>query len=428
MKISKERLTAFTKSARTRIVAAIVLTLICTGTVFAATLSIYTVEIIADGESKVIQTSQTDANEIVAKGGFTLGEKDELDVSNFKPGENVENNKIIVLRAHNITIDDDGEKTNVVIAALTVGDALKRAGVDVSKFDKVTPSLKAKVKEGMTIEIKRAYVIEVIADGETKPINFVEGTVADALELASIKLEENDEIYPSLDTKLKSGDEITVKRVSYQTREVKETIKFSTVSKRTATLYSGQRQTEQAGVNGEKMVTYTDKIVDGKTVSSKAVSTQVLKEPVNCIKLIGTKVKVLSARAPISAIPLPSRFALDADGIPTAIKDTITGVAKSYTCNVSSYKGSGGTASGVKAQSGYIAVNPKQIPYGTEMYIVSSDGKYVYGYCIAADTGGFAKQGTAVCDLYMDTLNECRQWGSRNVNIYILNWGNGRVA
>ncbi|MFY9198660.1 MAG: ubiquitin-like domain-containing protein, partial [Acutalibacteraceae bacterium] len=117
MKISKERLTAFTKSARTRIVAAIVLTLMCAGTVFAATLSIYTVEIIADGESKVIQTSKTDANEIVAKGGFTLGEKDELDVSNFKPGENVESNKIIVLRAHNITIDDNGEKTNAVIAA-----------------------------------------------------------------------------------------------------------------------------------------------------------------------------------------------------------------------------------------------------------------------------------------------------------------------
>jgi len=181
-------------------------------------------------------------------------------------------------------------------------------------------------------------------------------------------------------------------------------------------------------VNEGKPEKVIDKIVDGKTVSSKAVSTQVLKEPVNCINLIGTKVKVLSARAPISAIPLPSRFALDSDGIPTAIKDTITGVAKSYTCNISSYKGSGGTASGVKAQSGYIAVNPKQIPYGTEMYIVSSDGKYVYGYCIAADTGGFAKKGTAVCDLYMDTLNECRQWGSRNVNIYILNWGNGRVA
>lgn len=41
---------------------------------------------------------------------------------------------------------------------------------------------------------------------------------------------------------------------------------------------------------------------------------------------------------------------------------------------------------------GHIAVNPKQFPYGTELYIVSLDGKFVYGYCMAADTGGFARE------------------------------------
>ncbi len=428
MKINKEGVTAFAKSARARIFAAILLTLICAGTVFAATLSIYKVEIVADGSSKTIQTSETAANEIVTKAGYTIGKKDELDVSNFKPGENVENNKIVILRARNIIIDDNGEQTSAVIAAATVEDALKKAGINVSKFDKVTPSLQTELKEGVKIEIKRAYIVEVTADGETKAVNFVEGTVADILELSNIKLGENDEVSPSLDTKLELGGKVIVSRVSYETREVKETIRYSTITKRTATLYSGQRKTDQVGANGEKLVTYTDKIVDGKRLSSKIVSTEIIKEPVNCINLLGTKVKVLSARSPISALPLPSRYRLDGDGLPTSIKDTITGIAKSYTCNISSYKGSGGTASGVKAKSGYIAVNPNQIPYGTEMYIVSSDGKYVYGYCIAADTGGFAKKGTATCDLYMDTLSECRQWGSRAVNIYILKWGNGRVA
>ncbi|MEG1551439.1 MAG: G5 domain-containing protein, partial [Oscillospiraceae bacterium] len=206
-----------------------------------------------------------------------------------------------------------------------------------------------------------------------------------------------------------------------------EIIKYSTSTKKTVNLYAGQTGVEQNGVNGEKIVTYQDKIVNGVKSSSKAVSTQITKSPVNCVRLIGIKVKVLSTTSPISSLALPSRYSLDKDGIPTSIIDTITGKAKSYTCNSPSYKGKGGTASGVKAQSGYIAVNPKQIPYGTEMYIVSSDGKYVYGYCIAADTGGFATAGTATVDLYMDTLSECRQWGSRNVNVYILNWGNGTV-
>ncbi len=62
------------------------------------------------------------------------------------------------------------------------------------------------------------------------------------------------------------------------------------------------------------------------------------------------------------------------------------------------------------------------------MYIVSTDGKYVYGYCIAADTGGFATNGSGiVVDLFMDTLGECRQCCSLEVCIYVLKWGNGRV-
>ena len=428
MKLNKEGLAAFAKSARTRIFAAILLTLICAGTVFAAALSIYTVEIVADGESKSFQTSEIDAHKLITKEGYTLGENDELDVSKFKPGESIENNKILILRARNITIDDNGEQTKKVIAAATIEDALKKANVTVSKFDKVTPSLDLELKEGVTIKIKRAYVVEVIADGETKAVNFVEGTVADALKLADVTLGENDEVSPALDTQLAVGGKVTVNRVAYETRLATETIKYSTVTKKTTTLYNGQSGIEQVGVNGEKIVTYKDKIVDGNKVSSTAVSTEITKNPVDNIKLVGTKVKVLSATSPISAISLPSRYTLDVDGIPSAVTETITGKAKAYTCNTTSYTGRGGTASGVKAQSGYIAVNPKQIPYGTEMYIVSTDGKYVYGYCIAADTGGFATRGTATCDLYMDTLGECVQWGSRTVNIYILNWGNGRVA
>ena len=53
------------------------------------------------------------------------------------------------------------------------------------------------------------------------------------------------------------------------------------------------------------------------------------------------------------------------------------------------------------------------------MWIVSTDG-IVYGYAIAADTGGFVKKGKFTVDLFMNTESECIQWGSRDVVIYIL--------
>jgi len=67
-----------------------------------------------------------------------------------------------------------------------------------------------------------------------------------------------------------------------------------------------------------------------------------------------------------------------------------------------------------------VAVNPKQIPYGTKLYIVSHDGKYVYGYAIAADTGGFAKKGRITTDLFFHTSRECYNFGVRSVRIYVL--------
>ena len=65
-----------------------------------------------------------------------------------------------------------------------------------------------------------------------------------------------------------------------------------------------------------------------------------------------------------------------------------------------------------------MAVDPSGIPRGTKMSIVSADGEYVYGYCVAEDTGG-AIQGNIV-DLYFNTFQECWEFGRRDVLIYIL--------
>jgi len=70
---------------------------------------------------------------------------------------------------------------------------------------------------------------------------------------------------------------------------------------------------------------------------------------------------------------------------------------------------------------GYVAVNPRIIPYGTRLYIVSTDGRYNYGYCIAADTGGFIYWNNApVVDLFMNSESQCEAFGRRQVRIYVL--------
>ncbi len=412
----------FATAIRNRILATVFLVLVCCCTLVAAAKSTYTVDVVADGKTITVTTSEHSADVILQQAGITLGEKDKLNRESFSVGKDAANgNKLVVLRAMPITIVEDGEKIATVTVAGTVADALQEAGVTCRPVDKMNYDASTELKEGMTVEIQRAFSVDVVADGETQTIEFLEGTVADVLTKLGIELGEDDEVSPSLDTKLKPGNEINVYRVSYEERTATEVIKFKTITKDSSSLYKGTTQVEQEGRSGEKTVVYKDKIVDGKVVDSKAISEEIITKAVDKIVVKGTKIKILSGTSPISAMALPSHYTLD-NGIPTGALTTITGRSTAYTAEPGA-----STASGVAAQSGYVAVNPKQIPYGTEMYVVSTDGKYVYGYCIAADTGGFAKRGSAVIDLFMDTRDECYQWGNREVCIYILKWGNGSV-
>ena len=66
-------------------------------------------------------------------------------------------------------------------------------------------------------------------------------------------------------------------------------------------------------------------------------------------------------------------------------------------------------------------MNPKKIPYGSKLYIVSASGDYVYGYGVACDTGSGVMNGSLIADLYMNTEAECRSFGKRrDMVVYVL--------
>ena len=88
----------------------------------------------------------------------------------------------------------------------------------------------------------------------------------------------------------------------------------------------------------------------------------------------------------------------------------------SYSMNVKSYAYYTGTitATGTVPTFGRtIAVDPKVIPYGTRIYIPEFDKTF-----IAEDCGG-GIIGNKI-DIYMNTKQECLNWGVRDITIYIL--------
>ena len=87
--------------------------------------------------------------------------------------------------------------------------------------------------------------------------------------------------------------------------------------------------------------------------------------------------------------------------------------SRTMTVQATAYTHTGNpTATGVMPKVGMIAVDPKVIPLGTKVYVEG------YGYATATDTGGAIKGN--IIDLFMNTKQECIQWGRRTVDIKIL--------
>ena len=395
--------------------------ILCAGTAFAATSETsYIVDIYEGSQVTRIETTETVAEKVVAEAKIQLSENDRLILDDFNPGKD---SRIEIYRACQVTFVHADGKTIDTIFAGTVAELIESQGVTLSDTLFSSVNVNAVVTNNLRVGIISAYDIIINVDGEEKAVQTTEKTVGGVLTEQGITLDEDDEVSPSADTALTNDLVIDVLRVEYVTRETEEKIPFTTEKVNSSAMNKGTENVSQKGVNGVKTITYKDRVVNGVVESSELVSEEVTKEPVKEIIKVGTLVKKTSTKLgnnkiekngkPISELQLPSKYSIGANNVPTEYKYTIEGRGAAYCIP------GGITATGRPVKPGYIAVNPKQIPYGTEMWIVSNDG-VVYGYAIAADTGGFVNKGYFTCDLYMNSKEQCYQWGDRGVTIYVL--------
>ncbi len=409
--------------ARARLCTTVICLVLCMASLITTVSGFNTVTVIFNGVEYEVSTHRTGAQDIIEQSGLEIDEKSNIDSSLLE-----ERGIISVNSVCPVTIID-GESKYEIEAYGTVADVIKQAGLELSPYDTVEGGeLESFVTDGLTITINRAFSVLISVDGEIATVHMSDGTVADALDKAVIVADDDDIISRPLDEVLTQNCSIKITRVEYVERTEAQAIKYKVKTEKTNTLNKGQSKIKQKGVNGEKVLTYKDKYIDGELAESTLINSEVTKKPVEEIKLVGTK-KVASAAAinsqgvklangvkTISTLTPPASLELTDKNVPTSYKKKIVGTASAYHCGTR-------TATGKAVRPGYVAVNPKQIPYHTSMWIVSNDGKYVYGYAKAEDTGGFVKwtgKRATLCDLYMPSDSMCSQFGRRGVTIYIL--------
>ena len=404
-----ERIRSIAYVLQSRVIAVVLLLSIFATTVFAAFSASYTVTIVDDGVKSQIVTTRTEPVDILNQVQKNLDTMDKIDLSDFESGKG---GKIVVSRAKNIHIEYCGQIKSAIVYSQTVKKAIAEAGYTLADGDKINYPLDTQVEDGMVITIAVLKSIQIIADGQTIITGVNAGTVADTLALNGIELGGEDFVTPELTAAVEADMVITVNRVTVAQVTEKQAIPFATSTVKSADLDKGAVQIQTNGVNGEKSIDYSVKYVNGVEQERTVLGENITVQPVNQVKVIGTKTAAPVQVAVTAAVINPSR---SWNGITEGA--LINGNASHYcACGVCG-SGKGVTASGVKVWNGMddphiVACN--WLPLGTVVRVNGVE------YTVS-DRGGKSLSSKGRLDVFTPAGHQaCKQLGRKNITIEIV--------
>ena len=305
-----------------------------------------------------------------------------------------------------VTVQVNGQTHNILTKAQTVEEMLQGNGIVLKDGDVMNYEPTSALLPNMEVTITSSFPVAVSSGGEVSVLQMREGSVGTALILADVKYDADDELTALPYADVEPGMLIRHIDVRTEYMTVDEVIEFDEEIIKDDKIYIGNDKIVTQGKDGEKRTVRRIVYRDGALSSREIMNQIILKEAVDEVKIVGTKIRYQTSLTGDTRVwkPKPTK---------DQIKETIVAV------EVTAYTHTGSrTATGRHPRVGYVAVNPNIIPYGTKLYIPG------YGYCTAQDTGAFRHENGGnknQIDLFMETEKECKKWGRKNnVTIYIL--------
>ena len=312
-------------------------------------------------------------------------------------------------RNHTYTIVDGGQVIVHTTAAEYPATILEEVGISLNSQDRLHTG---QTDRGMVLEVRRQRRIEIDYYGQQLEATSWGETVEQLLERLELTVEGNSCVSQPLSLECYDGMKLRIYREFRQQQIYTVTIPCDTVYCADPTLPQGTRRVLTPGRDGEVMRRAEVTYINGWEAARQILSEEMTVHPVDGVVAVGTGLQVPQIRA-LSA-PVVG------DGIITLPTGEVLTYSRVISSLATAYCDKGLTATGTQARVGAIAVDPRVIPYGTRMFIMTKDGAYIYGIATAEDCG--SKQyiyGTRI-DLHYDTEYECRQFGARMCWVYFL--------
>lgn len=306
---------------------------------------------------------------------------------------------VAVCSAKAVSFSKGPEQIVFITFQKTVAGLLDEMDINVEKSDRVllkptgfvVENLSMPFASGSNIEFEKAEPVLVQADGVTRQIHATKKNLRNVVAKLGIKLGPLDRIQFGEDPNQQGVRRSRVVRVEHKLVKRKEQIPYEIDYNPNAQVQRGKVVTWKPGSGGEREDTYRDVYEDGKLVSSTFVTTRVSQRPIHEEMAVG------NGEIPGGALGM---YIMESTAYTPSVDE----------CDADPWT----TATGMRSGYGIVAVDPRQIPYFTKLYIEG------YGYAIAGDCGGAIK-GDRI-DVFFYKKQEAYRWGRRKVRVYVLEW------
>lgn len=284
---------------------------------------------------------------------------------------------------------------------------LLAAGLELDEHDSYTAA-------DTSITIRRAQTIQVSYHGKSFSVTSTGETVGHLLDRLGLIIGESDVLSHPRAAKTYDGMSLRIDRVVQQRQTYTRVLPKTVLRCNSDALPLGTEEILIPGRDGELLCTADVTYVNGVESRRDVIREEVVRGAFQSIVASGTGSSAtgISRGVPVvegNTITLPNGQVL-------TFTHTGTVRATAYThtdagCNML-------TATESTVHVGTVAVDPRFIPYGTRMFIMASDGSYIYGISEAEDCGGDIV-GDRV-DLYLPTFQDCMEFGRRDCTVYFL--------
>lgn len=251
------------------------------------------VNVYADGQQQTVTTRAKNVGDLLNRLEIPLVEQDIVE-----PKRDTlileDNTQVNIYRARPVEIVDGNRTFTLFTAQRAPRLVAIEAGLDLYPEDDVEfGRIDATVLESSGSEqlvIDRSVEVKLNLYGAIKLIRTTADTVEELLEKQQISLEEGESLQPFADATITNGLLISVNKSGVKTAVVTEPIAFGTEVTDSPDIEAGKTQMDREGVLGERAVIYEIVESDGVEVSRREIQQVVLREPVNAIRLRGTKI------------------------------------------------------------------------------------------------------------------------------------------